>query len=77
MSESKTTPSEVAQRLADKISSRLGIMKADGKEFVAWDDGGFAFAAENIQAALDKAYNNGVKAGFKSGVAKVELEHGF
>lgn len=63
----RTETTELAQRLADKVSSRLGIMKADGKEFVAWDNGGFNFAAESIQDALDKAYNAGVNAGINSG----------
>ncbi len=39
-----------AEKLADKISMRLGIMKAGGKEFIAWDDGGIQFAAQLILA---------------------------
>lgn len=46
---------EKARELADKVSSRLGIMKAGGKEFVAWDDGGFEFCSNLIAAALAEA----------------------
>lgn len=57
------TPTKMAEELADKISSHLGIMKAGGKEFVAWEDRGLTRASEYIQSALTAAELSGYERG--------------